>query len=197
MKRHRALLAAAALGACGLALVVSCSFPDVQFAGGTDGGGSDGGGMPMAIDAAAFTSDGQVASGDGGGKVDAQGCDPLDCDGDGDKNKNFDAGPDGPAPDCDDLDVRAKHSQTDFLDDLPVEPTNGDWNCDKSVVKLYPINVACSGFLAGDTCSLVKGFTGDPGCGQAGPFVYCKKDTFLGQTCTIDRTVMDVKQACQ
>lgn len=191
MKARRAFAPAVVSASAAIAVFAACSFPEVTFAPGAEGGNA------VPIDAAALTPDGQVSEGDSGGKVDPQGCDPLDCDGDGDKNKNFDAGPDGAPPDCDDLDTRARHSQTKFLEDMPVQPSNGDWNCDKRVVKFHPVNVACSGFVSGDTCNLVKGFTGDPGCGQTGDFIYCKKDTLLGTSCVQDRIEKNIKQACQ
>jgi hypothetical protein len=180
-----------------LAIVAACSFPDVMFAppggGGADGGGAAGDGA-VPVDAAPLP-DGAIVSGDAGTKITEAGCqDPFDCDLDQDRNKLFDAGPDAPY-DCDDLDSRAKHGQ-DFLDQPGVDPTNGDWNCDGRVTKYYPTKVSCSGLLGGDTCKLVKGFTGDPPCGEFGDFIYCTTD-LLG-SCVQDHVDKNtIKQACQ
>ncbi len=80
--------------------------------------------------------------------------------------------------DCDDNDPNANPGVTQFLTLPPTPKTQGDWNCDGRVDKRFKTNVSC-GLLDLGSCDNTFGFTGDPVCGNAGPFVQCKASGLL------------------
>lgn len=100
----------------------------------------------------------------------------CDCDDDTDKANGATCG----GLDCDDNDPRANSKITAFDSvDLPIAPTNGDWNCNKTVEKQYPINVSCTKLALGG-CDGQQGFSGDPGCATSGTYVFCKTNLAIG-----------------
>jgi hypothetical protein len=95
--------------------------------------------------------------------------------------------------DCDDDDPRAYPGEPNYLTALPRATTMyGDWNCNHVVEKLFPTNVDCTKAIT--NCTSVSGFTGDPGCGTAGPFVQCMTMNVI--FCVAGATSMQV-QACK
>jgi hypothetical protein len=93
--------------------------------------------------------------------------------------------------DCDDEDPRAHPGQT-YLTALPRATTNGDWNCNHVIEKLFPINVDCSTSIG--ACDSASGFTGDPACGTAGTFVQCMTMNVI--FCVVGASSMQV-QGCK
>lgn len=187
MKRRRGFFLAASVLGGAVAIASACSFPEpllvdaASEAGSSSGDGqaNDDGSVPedAALVDNIFAIDGnQNVDPDGGGQeasiapdaaaVDATGCpDKCDCDEDGVRSDNPtcpDAG-----LDCNDLDPFIPHDG--FVASKP-NGHDGDWNCDGVVTKQFPVNMNC-GLLA--KCN-AAGFTGDPPCGTAGPFVRCK-----------------------
>jgi hypothetical protein len=120
--------------------------------------------------------------------VDAAGCpDKCDCDEDGFRSSNptcADAG-----RDCNDLDPFIPH---DGFVASPPNGHDGDWDCNGTVTKQFPVNIDCG--LLGD-CN-AAGFTGDPGCGVPGAFVTCKKSIVPLLLCDVKSTET-VIQGCR
>jgi hypothetical protein len=170
-----------------MAIASACSFPEPALVpgegGATESGSQDGQPTESAPSDAGlvdsvFSIDGnenvdpeggaQEASTrpDGAALVDAAGCpDKCDCDGDGVRSDNPSCGPTG--ADCNDLDPFVPHDG--FVADPPPPGADGDWDCDGTVTKQFPVNVNC-GVLS--DCN-AAGFTGDPACGTFGQFVTC------------------------
>lgn len=186
-----------------LAMFAACTFPDVGFgppgsseAGSSDTTSGDGpnDGAVSDVDFEKYDTPDAPITRDDAGKISEAGCgDPFDCDKDDDHNKTYDGGPDATI-DCDDFDSRAKHD-AGFRSDDGGPHGGGDWNCDLVTDKFYAINVTCSGLFEGDNCSLIKGFTGDPPCGEQGDYITCKK-VFAGVACQVDTTEQKT-QACK
>ncbi len=104
----------------------------------------------------------------------------CDCDDDTDKANAGTCG----GLDCDDYDPRASSKITAFnATDLATLTTKGDWNCNKTLEKQYPINVSCSKLALGG-CDGQQGFSGDPACATSGVYVFCK--TNLAVACVED-----------
>jgi hypothetical protein len=193
-RRQRLRFAVAACIAAALPFA-ACGFPDVTFttesgeagageagneaasgeAGAVDGG-ADG---DLMLDAAIFDAliDGRdpdaAITKDAGGVIDAAGCAANDCDCDNDTyndlTKSGCAGAGGPS-DCDDT-RDGVHPNKDYSA-APNPPRGGDVNCVDGVEKFYPTKVSC-GLLALGACAGVQGFSGDPACGESGPYVFC------------------------
>ena len=195
MKPRRTLFLLASAAVCGLALLVSCTFPDVSFspAGGEGGGGSEGGeggsdesstDSSAAADATSDTALIEAATRtDASTKVDASGCVTCDCDTDGfyERDGGCEGGP-GTVFDCDDTDNFIKPGQT-FVDDFRWKSVHAipyDWNCSGNVEKAYPSNLKCGGNVV-TGCTGGQGFTGDPPCGTAGDYFDCR---LMGAVCT-------------
>ncbi len=138
-----------------LFLCAACTFPEVNFShdASLDDATLDASDKDQASDVVAII--------DSPIDPDAASCDR---DYDGYRSKACDGG-----DDCDDLDKRA-HPNADFREEIGVPPTNGDWNCNGTVEKLYlPAN--CSGFST--NCTAILGFAADEACGATGPYVQC------------------------
>jgi hypothetical protein len=121
----------------------------------------------------------------------------------------FEASPDAPAcdqdqdndpaiggacggTDCDDEDPRAYKDEPNYLTALPRSTTNGDWNCNHVIEKLYPSKVDCAASIG--SCDQVSGFTDDPACGTAGTFVQCMTMNVI--FCVVGASSMQL-QACK
>lgn len=206
-KRRGFFLAASVLGAA-IAIASACSFPEPALIGASEEGGSssssgDPSDGPVPDDAglldSVFAIDGNAnVDPDGAAQeasvapdastVDATGCpDKCDCDGDGFRSNNPtcpDAG-----RDCNDLDKFIPHDG--FVASPPVGH-DGDWDCNGTVLKQFPVNINC-GLLA--NCS-AAGFTGDPACGTAGTFVTCKPSLLPLVLCEVKSTET-VIQGCR
>jgi hypothetical protein len=94
--------------------------------------------------------------------------------------------------DCDDDDPFA-HPDAGFSRDAATAKTKGDWNCDGKVDKEQRTNMFCAGFDM-LTCQNRTGFTGDPPCGQTGPFVAC---ALINSNCQTVAMPTGVIQACR
>ncbi len=178
--RNRALVALGTGISVSVAILVSCSFPEVTF---TDGPGSGGDGnletapRDAPSDATADTAllEGSVRD-DATANVPEGSCVPEDCDCDKDTwlRGNCDSGTLHPTRlDCDDLDP-LRHPDADPSQELPppgqVPP--GDWNCDGKVDKAYEINIKCVSNIV--SCTGGPGFTNDPTCGTKAAYYECK-----------------------
>lgn len=185
---RRALVVAVAALSC-----MGCSFPYVDYSSVIgEGGLSDATGTDAKIDAPA--PDGGDA-GDGGKKDAAP--DPCDVDDDGYHKADAgtcSAGIDAGELDCDDNDKRRNPGVTMFLTD----PTaNGDWNCNKSVEKQFPINVSCGGILGQAACNVAIGFAGDPACGASASYVTCVWNLVaIPPLCSVSTTISQ-PQGCK
>lgn len=137
-----------------------------------------------------FDPDAEVTE-DAGKKVDTSGCavDDCDCDDDGyfDLTKlGCAAKADGGPGDCDDSDTRFRPDQEYVKIQNP--PNAGDWNCDGTVENYYKnTNVVCAGVLDAN-CAKKQGFTGKPGCGEAGDYVHCGAGGLLNLDCVAVQT---------
>jgi hypothetical protein len=203
--RHRAsLLLLASLASCGVALVASCTFPDVMFApAGEAGSGSEGGVGEGSVD----SSPGADASSDtaiteaatrpeASTKVDAAGCTSCDCDMDGyfARDGGCDGGP-GPVYDCDDTDDFISPKQG-FVQDFTWTSSYSvvyDWNCNGVVERDYPINLKCGGtVLTG--CTGGQGYKGaGPNCGNSDDYFECKAVNGFCAAAKIDSRIQNCK----
>lgn len=180
-----------------VAVYVACTFPDVGFGDPSVDAGAG--------DTRAPADDANVApdangDGDGGADLDAYrfpesappidatsekpdtgACaDPCDCDKDGFRAKDASCSPGN--VDCDDGDPRATPT-AGFSDAAATIDTKGDWNCDGTTERRFPVNIRCSDFSSLDgKCATREGFTGDPPCGVLAEYVACKAPA-LGLTC--------------
>lgn len=194
----------------GVAMLASCSLPNVTFSDtptGSEGGeGSTGqeGGNPEGS-----TKDGPVdapgdaavieaaARDDATAKVPDGSCVPEDCDCDKDLflRSNCDSGTNHPTKlDCDDFDPLRKPDAglTEELPDNGQVP-KGDWNCDGHVDKAYYVNVKCGGtILTG--CTGGPGFTNDPECGTSADYFQCG---VVGLGCGLIKEATPRKQGCK
>lgn len=192
-KRRRFLFAAGVTSLTGIAIASACGFPEPQLidssieGGPSSSSGSDGdlnGDGLVPKDAtlldSIFAIDGnenvdpdgasqEAAVAPEGGLVDANGCDPCDCDED---NAKSEAGVCG-GNDCNDLDPFIPHDG--FVASKPIGHS-GDWNCDGKVTKQFPVNIKCD--LLTD-CS-AQGFKDDPSCGATGNYIFCTKILLTG-----------------
>ncbi len=156
------------LAALGLACA-ACSFPDVDY-----GPGADEAGLSDATRGDASVPDARTDGAlPGDGATEDAAPDPCDFDRDG--YKAADAGTcsakiDAGDLDCDDNEKRRNPGVTAFLTD---PTTNGDWNCNKTVEKQFPINVNCGAILGQAACNVAIGFAGDPACGASASYVTC------------------------
>jgi hypothetical protein len=126
------------------------------------------------------------------GGVDGASCstNECDCDKDGFPVQRLGCTSPDAAFDCDDLDSRRRPNQ-DYLADPP-DAHLGDWNCNKLVEKMYPVNVNCGGGI-GAVCATMQGFTTDPPCGKEGTFVTCVSNLLV---CQVQSTTVRT-QACK
>jgi hypothetical protein len=171
--RLRPLAAVTAVCAVSSALVIgaACGFPDpvlLELDGaprpGPDGTLPDGA-LP---DGNTPGPDGEV---DGGADADSgpEPCArPCDCDEDGFLDEACDGG-----TDCDDHDDRRK-PDAGYRLEVPLVPASGDWNCNETVEREFPVgNLSCGGFSMG-VCPTRSGFTGAvPECGLGALFHQC------------------------
>lgn len=135
-----------------LAMIASCTFPDVQF-----------GDASVPIDTG---TDDVVVVDDAGNDTDAGDdapFDPCDMDHDGHKAEGGACGGD----DCNDHNANQHPGQTNFITDVPDAAPFGDWNCDGTVEKAFSFTSCGIG-----TCGM-QGFTVDTGCGITNLFVTC------------------------
>jgi hypothetical protein len=130
-----------------LLLVSSCTFPDVQF-----------GDASLPVDSGSDVVVANDASTDDGGDA----SDPCDMDHDGYKAMGSCGG-----NDCNDNDPRANPGVTQPVYAQPDAAPFGDWNCDGTVVFVYPFT-AC-----GLNACNVQTFATSTGCGITNPFVTC------------------------
>ena len=152
-----------ATGMVAVAIVVSCGGADEAGEAGDDSDATvEGPARRNPVEASA-----EAAPSDAGADVrEAE----ASCDVDRDGHNAMDAcGGD----DCDDEDPRAVPDAA-FRDDLITQRTKGDWNCSKTVERLYPANLVC-GALPPIACTGQQGFTDNPACGAAGTFVVCQQ----------------------
>ncbi len=126
-------------------LVVSCTFPDVEF-----------GDASVPLESGSDVVDADDAA--------AEASDPCDMDHDGYKAEGGACG----GNDCNDNDPRAHPGVTQPVYDVPDAAPFGDWNCDGVVVPVYPF-YTCG--LA-QSCN-AQTFTTNTGCGISNPFVTC------------------------
>ncbi len=171
-------------------MVVSCTFPDVEFAapggaGAEGGSGGEGGGGEGSADSGAGASDASADTAvneaatrtDADTKVDAAGCTSCDCDGDGyfARGGGCDGGP-GAVYDCDDTDSFISPKQK-FVSDFTWTSSYSvvyDWNCSGTVEKDYPSTFTCSGLAVATGCDGRQGFKAPgPGCGQSADYFSC------------------------
>lgn len=182
-------LTAAATSA--IALIVSCTFPDVGFA-------------ERSVDASVDASVPQDDAASDGALVEAttrtdatakipDGSCLAHCDCDGDKYFQADCDS-GAAPDaqfdCDDRDPlrwpNAQYSSAVPDDD---QSPRGDWDCDQQTEKAYGVNLTCGLGSCGK-----KGFLDDPPCGTVADYFECQTASVLG--CE-PRLFDSRKQACK
>jgi hypothetical protein len=200
VKRRTLLSFALASVATSALLFAACTFPEVSFAPsdaaandsatnahdaaiGPDTGAVD----PDGVKQDAASRDGGVTRPEAGPDGEVQGCGGTGgtaCDCDNDKVNNSSCG--AKPADCDDFDPLI-HPNAEFVaakwdPSSPHTPVN-DWNCDGTVTKQYSYNVNCG--LLGN-CS-AQGFSGDPGCGESGTYVFCKP-AVGGLSCVVDKT---------
>ncbi|MBX3263400.1 MAG: hypothetical protein KIS78_13070 [Labilithrix sp.] len=186
MSRRRVL--AAAMFAAPLVIVgVACSFPEVTFGPGADGGSSpaaDSSEVDASTSDVSFVTD-AVTREDGTAAIaDASVCETrpkCDCDDDGyaDEACDVDAssllsskGEPLKPGDCDDLDP-LRHPGQGFVDEVPAEGKDGDWNCDDEVERFPLAKVTCSGNgLTG--CVGSPGYLVEPVCGTANDVYACE-----------------------
>lgn len=213
-RQRRALVALAAVFAAGIAVLVSCSFPEVSFTAtpGGEGGPPDGPASEAGRDGSQDAQDARIVLDaddtdagivkDAGQKVDASGCDPADCDCDKDGYKSTGkAGCNAGKNDCDDHDTRA-HPDQGFLVDPAEMPLFGDWDCDGTVEMRFKNNISCTSLAPGPTtCDAVHGYEGTVACGGFANVVYCKTvpDHLLGLTkiCEVGAQQNNQQQACK
>jgi len=127
--------------------------------------------------------------------------DPCDCDGDKSKNHSPGCAPPLPEkPDCDDYDKLVSPKQASFIastqwDSNSPVPLAFDWNCDGTVTKQFPYDVKCS--LA--NCAKTEGFSGNPGCGQPGEYIFCEELLLpIGLICQVNKGKTQVRiQGCK
>src|SRR5688572_8249498 len=141
----RPVLTVALVLASATGIIVACSFPDVTFSSteGGEGGLRNDGGRRDAVTLEATTRTGETE------RVDASNCKDkptCDCDEDGYKDKNCDAGAAVDANleegDCDDLDP-LRHPGQGPVKDVPPDGKDGDWDCD-GVVTTIPNTINCT-----------------------------------------------------
>lgn len=150
-----------------LALVAGCSFPSPEFETTSTDGGVDSTSVSDSAQDSTPPLDTASSPPDTGVVTDAS--DPCDKDRDGERAQGTVCG----GKDCDDDDPRAKPSVSDYVTfDATGKSHAGDWNCDGTVKRQFPINVGC-GLLGGSACAATKGFTGNPTCGTSGKYVEC------------------------
>lgn len=215
MKRRRGFFLAAGVLASAIAIASACSFPEPTLIvspseGEEDGSTSSSGGDADPADASSPPADASLVDSvfaidgnenvdpDGAtqeasvapdsGTVDEAGC-PDKCDCDGDKHRSNDPTCPDAGRDCNDLDPFIPH---DGFVASPPNGHDGDWDCDGTVTKQFPVNVDC-GLLS--NCN-AAGFTGDPPCGTAGPFVTCKPSVLPLVLCDVKSTET-VIQGCR
>jgi hypothetical protein len=204
MNRRRLALILGSLSICGVALVASCSFPDVQFASSSEGGGGGEGGLEASTDsplgeAAADAAIIEAAVRDGATKIDGSGCTSCDCDDDkflSRKDGGCEGGP-GAVYDCDDTDSFINPDQG-FVGDVmwPSSYTVPyDWNCNGKVEKAYAVNLKCAYNLT--TCTGGQGFKGDPTCGTAEDYFECQDKGALSGGCVAVKIDTARKQLCK
>ena len=132
-----------------IAMVASCTFPDVQF----DDDAS------VLID----TGTDVIVTNDAGPDVDTDASDPCDKDHDGHRDMNNGCGGD----DCNDNVFLQHPGQNQFITEVPDAAPFGDWNCDGNFEKTFSFTSCGVG-----TCGM-QGFLVDTGCGITNPFVTC------------------------
>jgi hypothetical protein len=209
MNRRRLAFVLASMSVCGIALVASCSFPDVQFATSSEGGGGGGGGegglegstdSPLgeaSSDAAMIEA---AVRSDADTKVDAAGCKSCDCDNDtflARVDGGCEGGP-GAVYDCDDTDKFINPDQT-WVGDVKWPSDYQviyDWNCNGKVEKAYPTNLKCAYNLT--TCTGGQGYKGDPGCGTSEDYFECQdKGALTGGCVAVKIDALPRKQLCK
>jgi hypothetical protein len=160
-----------------LAGFVACGFPSVTIGpGGGDGGveagtesggnGPDGGEGGGQVDADV----GDVVVTDSSGEIDANSCDPADCDCDKDtylRKGCGDAGSDPATVDCDDFNP-LRNPGSGFVGNPTAK--NQDWNCDGKVEKAYSEKFQCDFVVL---CGRQDGFEGPVECGAKADFFRC------------------------
>ena len=186
--RRRLTVLVLGTSVAGVAAVVACGFPSVDFA--SDNQFLDGSFVPND-----GSSGGEGSTPDSGENPDGNPCkgDPVcDCDGDGDLSPACDGG------DCDDRDDRVRSTQTDFVD--AAAKRAGDWNCDNIVEVEGDSGVVCtmlvdSGWALTATTPQIEeacakeGYVGNPGCGETGNYNRCQKVAGVdNKTCQIAET---------
>jgi len=219
MNRRKALFIASVIASSSVAIVVSCTFPEVSSfapeAIGNDGGGdTDGGPDPasdagadvfVVVDAAAADTDGAIVKDAGAPPIDAATClsanTNCDCDDDKFNRAGCDAGATPGPIDCDDSDQRT-HPTQGHLDIKAEPPRNGDWNCANNVERYYTPSINCGAIAAGDTCDHTFGFEDDPPCGEVGSYVVCatQPGTLIplkAAYCYVKSRALGTKQACK
>lgn len=199
--RRFALAAIATIAGFGVA--AACGDPYDANDGATPAG--DGGGADATTDGALDGDVGMFDSGvfepDAAPPIDATtdkpavdaNCDPCDCDGDGFVLNNVAKCPDagGKRADCDDGDPRA-FPDAGFRTDQPTTDTQGDWNCDGTIRRQYPVLIDCAS-ISYFNCNGAQGFAVDPACGSAASYVFCKRS---GVACTTGSSEIRI-QGCK
>lgn len=171
------------------ALLVGCSFPDVQIV--PADGAVDGADSSMASDAEDGSADEtgdattEDASHDADAKSDAPAdvikidgggpcptaADPCDCDGDGDRRPTDGCG----GHDCDDTDKLRNSNVSAYLDVDPTGHTgNGDWNCNSKIERELGDGGFSCGVLGLSGCAGASGYQESmPACGKSAHKITC------------------------
>ena len=188
-------MALACCGLAGMAILMACGFPSVEFASDASDGGptteagaetsKDGPAVDALVDAA--TSDAESRT-DATQRVDEAGCkNPCDCDGDKFVNKScLEAGADPKTADCDDFDPLRYPTKEAWTSEVPSADNGGDWNCDNVVETQYGTGLNCT------TSCGAQGFTGTPKCGEAADYVAC-----VGTILCTAQKIETRKQGCR
>ncbi len=189
--RRRRVLAVAMFAAPLVVVGVACSFPEVTFSPGAEaeaGTSPDADEDASASDGAAsdvtFVTDAVTREDASAAIADASLCETrpkCDCDDDGyaATDCDVDAGgllsPKGEPlklGDCDDLDP-LRHPGQGFVDEVPADGKDGDWNCDQRVERFPAAKVTCRGNgLTG--CVGDPGYLVEPVCGTANDVYACE-----------------------
>ncbi len=169
----------------GIGAALACGFPSVDFA--AEDSFLDGSFSPTD---GSSGGDGSLSDDGGNPNGNCKGDPECDCDGDGDKT------PACGGHDCDDHDERVRSTQTDFID--AQSNRAGDWNCDNKVEREADSGLNCAQLIdavwAADASTdeieaacAKEGFQEDPGCGEVGTYVHCKKvDGAANKRCNVD-----------
>ncbi len=192
--RRMAILALGSALLGGGALLPACGFPSPILQDQSDGASTSEGGPKDAPVDVFYDGDANItveAGPDSEGGV-------MDCD--RDRDRVFASGVPCGGTDCNDDEVAVTPaSGFRTLAPLPGPPpgNGGDWDCSGIVEKQFSTtNLSCGGLSSLLACDGTSGFSGDPGCGESGPFITCRWQTLPVPGCAQVQSVTQI-QGCK